>query len=89
MVFDHILWMFICLRLMGGDPPTPSPEDSLVQYAAALEIEYCQLRISAGTTACREAGELAAFSSECWDCRRQLHLCRQPYCHCCCRPAPP
>lgn len=59
MVFDHILWMFICLRLLGAEPSVPKPGDSLVQYAAALEIEYCQLRISAGAAACLEAGELA------------------------------
>ncbi len=59
MVFDHIIWMLICLRLLGVEPAVPKPGDSLIQYAAALEIEYCQLRITAGPVACREAGELA------------------------------
>lgn len=61
MVFDHILWMFICLRLLGAEPSTPIPGDSLVHYAVALEIEYSQLRITAGAAACNEAGELARF----------------------------
>ena len=61
MVFDHILWMFICLRLLGAEPAVPKHGDSLVQYATTLEIEYCQMRITAGPAACREAGELARF----------------------------
>jgi len=59
MVFEHTLWIFICLRLLGVEPAVPKPGDSLVQYAAALEIEYCRLRITAGASACLEAGELA------------------------------
>ncbi|MGB8478580.1 MAG: hypothetical protein WCE63_07035 [Acidobacteriaceae bacterium] len=59
MVFDHILWMFVCLRLLGAEPSFPRPGDSLVQYVAALEIEYCRIRLVAGPAACCEAGELA------------------------------
>ncbi|HET9100687.1 MAG TPA: hypothetical protein VFN62_09875 [Acidobacteriaceae bacterium] len=59
MVFKHILWMFVCLRLLGAEPAVPRLGDSLVQYAATLEIEYCRRRVTAGSTACREAGELA------------------------------
>ncbi|MGB8480287.1 MAG: hypothetical protein WCE63_15855 [Acidobacteriaceae bacterium] len=43
MVFDHALWMFVCLRLLGGEPAAPG--DTLVQYATELEIEYCRLRL--------------------------------------------
>ena len=58
MVFQHILWMYVCLRLLGSEPALPPPGVTLFEYAASLEIQYCQLRISAGAAASREAREL-------------------------------
>ncbi len=58
MVFEHILWMVVCLRLLGSEPAAPSPGMTLFAYAAELELQYCRLRSSAGTVASREAGEL-------------------------------
>ena len=58
MVFEHILWMFVCLRLLGSEPAAPSPGTTLFAYAAELEIQYCRLRISAGAAASSEAREL-------------------------------
>ena len=58
MVFEHILWLFVCLRLMGSEPAAPSPGMTVFAYAAELEIQYCRLRSSAGTVASRQAREL-------------------------------
>ena len=58
MVFEHILWMFVCLRLLGSEPADPSPGMTLFAYAAELELQYCRLRSSAGATASSEAREL-------------------------------
>lgn len=59
MVFQHILWMYVCLRLLGSEPAVPLPGVTLFEYAATLEIQYCELRISAGASASREAREHA------------------------------
>ncbi len=58
MVFEHILWMFVCLRLLGSEPADPSPGMTLFAYAAELELHYCRLRVSAGVAASSEAREL-------------------------------
>ncbi len=58
MVFEHILWMFVCLRLLGSEPTAPTPGITLFAYAAELEIQYCRLRVSAGAAASSEAREL-------------------------------
>lgn len=58
MVFEHILWMFVCLRLLGSEPAAPSTGMTLFAYAAELEMQYCRLRVSAGAAASSEAREL-------------------------------
>ncbi len=58
MVFEHILWMFVCLRLLGCEPTAPSPGMTVFAYATELELQYCRLRISAGAAASSEAREL-------------------------------
>ena len=58
MVFGHMLWLFVCLRLLGCEPAAPSPGMTLFAYAAELELQYCRLRSSAGATASSEAREL-------------------------------
>jgi hypothetical protein len=58
MVLEHILWMFVCLRLLGGEPAGPSPGMTLSAYAAELELQYCRLRVSAGTATSSQAREL-------------------------------
>ena len=60
MVFEHILWMFVCLRLLGSEPAAPCVGMTLFAYAAELEIQYCRLWISAGAAASSEARELDA-----------------------------
>ena len=58
MVFEHILWMFVCLRLLGSESADPSPGMTLFAYAAELELQYCRRRISAGAAANSEAWKL-------------------------------
>ena len=57
-MFEHILWMFVCLRLLGSVPADPSPRMTLFAYAAELELQYYRLRIFAGAAASSEAREL-------------------------------
>ena len=67
MAFQHILWMYVCLRLLGSEPVVPSPGVALFEYAATLEMQYCELRISAGAAASRQAhmGRMTVSISEC------------------------
>ena len=51
MVFEHILWMFVCLRLLGCEPAAPSPGMTLFAYAAELEIQHCRLCVLVGAAA--------------------------------------
>lgn len=55
MVFERILWMFVCLRLLGIEPDAPSHSMTLSAYAAELEIQYCQLCVSVGEAAIQES----------------------------------
>ena len=58
MLLEHILWMFVCLRLLGSEPASPSPGMTLFAYAAELEIQYCRLRSSTGAASSLQAREL-------------------------------
>lgn len=58
MILKHILWMFVCLRLLGSERAAPSPGLTLCEYAAELEMQFRRLRISAGITASRQGREL-------------------------------
>ena len=58
MVLKHILWMFVCLRLLGSEPAAPSPGLTLCEYAAELEMQYCRVRMCAGIVASGQAREL-------------------------------
>ena len=58
MLLEHILWMFVCLRLLGSEPASPSPGMTLFAYAAELELQYGRLRISAGAAGSCQAREL-------------------------------
>ena len=58
MVFEHILWMFVWLRLLGSEPVNPSPGMTVFAYAAELEFQYCRLCVSVDSAASRQAREL-------------------------------
>jgi len=58
MVFEHILWMFVYLRLLGSEPITPSSGTTLCEYAAELEVQYCRLCVFVGPAASHRAREL-------------------------------
>jgi hypothetical protein len=42
-VFQQVLWMFVNIRLLGKQPNPSSPGESLIQYATALELQYCRI----------------------------------------------
>jgi len=56
MVFKHILWMFVCLRLLGSEPSAPSSGLTLTMHThlsqshelAAVE-RLCETREATGT----------------------------------------
>jgi hypothetical protein len=41
--FERVLWMLVNMRLLGQQPRFPLPGESLIHYAAALEIQYSRV----------------------------------------------
>ena len=39
-IFQQVLWMFVNIRVLGKQPRSPLPRESLIQYAVALELQY-------------------------------------------------
>lgn len=58
MVLKHILWMFVCLRLLGSEPAAPSPGLTLFAYAVELELQYCRVHVSVDVATSLQAREL-------------------------------
>ena len=58
-VFQQVLWMFVNIRLLGREPRLPQDQESLIHYAAALEIQYSRICRHLGTVRRREAAEIA------------------------------
>jgi hypothetical protein len=42
-VYQQVLWMLINIRLLGRQPRLPLCRESLIHYAAALEIQYSRV----------------------------------------------
>ena len=57
--FQQVLWMFVNIRVLGKQPRSPLPRESLIQYAVALELQYSQICIRVGTARRREAAAIA------------------------------
>jgi hypothetical protein len=58
-VFQHVLWMLINIRLLGRPPKLPASRESLIHYAAVLEIQYSRICVDQGTTRRRETVTVA------------------------------
>jgi hypothetical protein len=58
-VFQQVLWMFVNIRVLGKQPRSPLPRESLIQYAVALELQYSRICMSVGTARRREAADIA------------------------------
>ena len=58
-VTQQILWMLLNIRLLGKKPRLPRSQESLIHYAAALEIQYCRICTSLGRVRRREATDIA------------------------------
>ena len=58
-VFQQVLWMFVNIRLLGKQPRLPLPQESLIQYAVALELQYSRICMIVGTARRREAVAIA------------------------------
>lgn len=58
MVYEHVLWMLVCLRLLGSELLPLAHGDTLLSYAARLEVQYCRARLAAGPVASQQAQEL-------------------------------
>jgi hypothetical protein len=41
-VFQQVLGMHVNIRVLGKQPRFPLPRESLIQYAVALELQYCR-----------------------------------------------
>ena len=58
-VFQQVLWMLINIRLLGRPPKLPTSRESLIHYAAVLEIQYSRICAHLGTARRREAVTIA------------------------------
>jgi len=58
-VFKQILWMIVTIRLLGNKPKLPSCRESLVEYAAVLEIQYSRICANVGVARHRESAVMA------------------------------
>ena len=58
-VFEQILWFLIQIRLLGRPPKLPIPRESLIHYAAVLEIQYSRICVQLGTARRREVVAIA------------------------------
>jgi len=58
-VFRQILWMIVTIRLLGKQPKLPSCHESLVEYAAVLEIQYSRICANVGVARHRESAVMA------------------------------
>jgi hypothetical protein len=58
-VFQQILWMFVNIRLLGREPRSPRNRESLIHYAAVLEIQYSRICVDLGTARHREVATIA------------------------------
>lgn len=58
-VLQQVLWMYVNLRVLGKQPRLPLSGESLIQYAAALEIQYSHICTHLGTRRRRDASAIA------------------------------
>ena len=58
-VFEQVLWMLVNIRLLGRQPRFPLPGESLIHYAAALEIQYSRVCMHLRQARRREAAAIA------------------------------
>ena len=58
-VFQQVLWMFVNIRLLGREPRLPRNQESLIHYAAVLEVQYSRICAHLGATRRRQAVAIA------------------------------
>jgi hypothetical protein len=58
-LFQQILWMILKIRLLGRPPRLPQSRESLIHYAAALELQYSRICEHLGTLRRREVVDIA------------------------------
>ena len=59
-VFQQVLWMHVNLRVLGKQPRSPLSGESLIQYAAVLEIQYSRICVHLGLKRRRDASAIAS-----------------------------
>jgi hypothetical protein len=58
-VLQQVFWMFVNIRALGRQPRLPLPRESLIEYAVALQLQYCRICTRLGIERCREAAAIA------------------------------
>ena len=58
-LFDQILWLFVNIRMLAGEPRAPLRFDNLTDYTVALRVQYWDLCRSRGSQRYREAEALS------------------------------
>jgi hypothetical protein len=58
-LFQQVLWMHVNIRVLGKQPRLPLPREGLIEYALALELQYCRICMRVGTARRRQAAAIA------------------------------
>ena len=58
-VFQQVLWLFVNIRMLGGEPEAPPQFETLTDYAVALRIQYWAICRKSGFRKCCEAENLS------------------------------
>jgi hypothetical protein len=58
-LFQQILWMIVRIRLLDGQPRLPLSGESLIHYAAALQVQHSRICTHLGAARRHEAVDIA------------------------------
>ncbi|MDP9050325.1 MAG: hypothetical protein M3O31_06300 [Acidobacteriota bacterium] len=58
-VFQQVLWLFINIRMLGGEPEAPLQFETLTDYTVALRVQYWAISRQSGFKECCEAEALS------------------------------
>ena len=58
-VFQQVLWLFVNIRMLGGEPEAPLQFETLIDYTVALRVQYWAICRQSGFKKCCEAEALS------------------------------
>jgi hypothetical protein len=58
-VFQQVLWLFVSIRMLGGEPEAPLQFETLTDYTVALRVQHWTICRQSGFKKCCEAEALS------------------------------